>query len=71
MSEYMTDKPKVCPLLGSGPLEIDATCIEGRCAWFHIEYDPEEGGSATGRCALLVIAKALREGPATPKEAAQ
>lgn len=40
--------PKICPVLASGPLEINTNCKEERCAWW------------TGcECAMLCVAETL------------
>ena len=47
----MHEEPrKICPLLGSGPVEINTDCKEDRCAWWD---DAEQ------RCVLHVVRKTL------------
>lgn len=55
----MPKKVNICPLLSVGPEPSFAPCQEDRCAWFHIEVDPEDG-TADGTCALESIANALQ-----------
>lgn len=60
---------KICPIMAAGYVEsredpgawrYGVRCREDRCAWFHVEYDPESD-SATGECALLRIAEVLHQ----------
>ena len=65
----MPKKVNICPLLSVGPEPSFAPCQEDRCAWFHIEVDPEDG-TADGTCALESIANALQRMKKTPASAA-
>lgn len=41
-------EPKICPILGAGPLEVNTNCKGERCAWY-IE--------GQHRCAMAVLAE--------------
>lgn len=47
-------KPKLCPLLSTAPVELNADCMGDRCAWYippdHPSLDPN------GRCAITYLA---------------
>lgn len=52
---------KICPLMEIANIGRDVPptpCLEDRCAWFHLEFDPEDG-TADGRCVMLRIANHL------------
>ena len=50
--------PKICLLLSTAPVELNADCMGDRCAWFHLKYH-EDGDFTEGACALLRIADRL------------
>ena len=54
------DKPKLCPLLSTAPVEFNADCMRDRCAWFHIV-------DGDGVCAMLRIADRLDREKPVPK----
>lgn len=43
-------EPKICPILGAGPLEINSNCKGEHCAWY-----------ICGRCAIAALAEATEE----------
>lgn len=43
-------EPKICPILGAGPLEVNTNCKGECCAWY-----------IRGRCALVDIADSLAD----------
>lgn len=52
-------EPKICPILGAGPLEINSNCKGERCAL-----------CVNGHCAFVDIAVSLAEITASTKNAA-
>ena len=44
------NEPKICPLLGTGPLGVNTNCKGDHCAWWEEEW---------GCCALVSLAQSL------------